>query len=189
MTIFRGLSIDSSSSSRFAARWVGVLLEPAGRAAGTIGRVFTLRDNAFEAQLAGVAKHGLAVAIHVLVASNAWPSLGQDYSKRGLATLQRIRPEIVTVQFNQVEGVQENAFVMVPVANAIERRDAIVITSDCFPVDDAGARAQAGQCLYDQRETIGEIIARAAVEPHLCARLAGDDPKAIVLDLVQPLAA
>jgi hypothetical protein len=55
----------------------------------------------------------------VLVESNAWPSLGQDYSKRGLATLQRIRSEIVTVQFDQVEGVQENAFVMVPVANAL----------------------------------------------------------------------
>ena len=41
----------------------------------------------------------------------------------------------------------------------------------------------------DQREAIGEIIARAAVELHLCGILAGDDPKAVVLDLVQPFAA
>jgi hypothetical protein len=34
-----------------------------------------------------------------------------------------------------------------------------------------------------------EVIARTAVEPHLRALLAGNDAKAIVLDLVQPLAA
>jgi hypothetical protein len=59
-----------------------------------------------------VAKYGLAVAFHVLVESNAWPSLGQDHLKRDIAGLQRITPEIVGVQFDQIEGVQENAFVM-----------------------------------------------------------------------------
>ena len=34
-----------------------------------------------------------------------------------------------------------------------------------------------------------EVIAGTAVEPHPLAVLAGDDAKAIVLDLVQPLAA
>jgi hypothetical protein len=33
------------------------------------------------------------------------------------------------------------------------------------------------------------LYSGTAVEPHLRAVLAGDDPKAIVLDLVQPLAA
>jgi hypothetical protein len=37
------------------------------------------------ANLAGVAKYGLAVALHVFIESNAWPSLGQDQVKRGLA--------------------------------------------------------------------------------------------------------
>jgi len=78
---------------------------------------------------------------------------------------------------------------MAAVANAIERSDAAVITGNRLPVDDAGARAQAGQRLDNQREAIGEIITRAAVEPHLCAALAGDDPKPVVLDLVQPLPA
>ena len=78
---------------------------------------------------------------------------------------------------------------MVAVADTIERSDAAVITGDRLAVDDAGARAQASQCLDNGREAIGELIARAAVEPHLCARLASDDPKAIVLDLVQPSAA
>jgi len=125
----------------------------------------------------------------VLVETDSSPGLGQDHLKRGLETLRRIRSEIVAVQFDQVEGVKENAFVMVAVANTIEQSDAVVITGNRLPVDDAGAGAQSGQRLDDQRETIGEIIAGTAVESHLRALLAGDDPKAIVLDLVQPFAA
>ena len=33
------------------------------------------------------------------------------------------------------------------------------------------------------------VIAGTAVESHLCSLLAGDNPKAVVLDFVQPLAA
>jgi hypothetical protein len=78
---------------------------------------------------------------------------------------------------------------MVAVADTIERRDAIVITGNRLAVDDARARTQANQRLDNQWEAIGEIIAGTAVEPHLRAVLPGDDPKAIVLDLMQPLAA
>ena len=38
-------------------------------------------------------------------------------------------------------------------------------------------------------ETAGEVIAGTAVEPHLRASLAGNDAEAVMLDLVQPLAA
>ena len=71
----------------------------------------------------------------------------------------------------------------------IERGNAVVIASDRFAIDDARARAQAGQRLDNQREAVGEIIAGAAIEPHPRPVLAGNNPKAIVLDLVQPLAA
>jgi hypothetical protein len=47
-------------------------------------------------------------------------------------------------------------------------------------------RAQAGERLHDQRETVGQVVAGAAVEPHSLAVLAGDDAEAVVLDLVQP---
>ena len=78
---------------------------------------------------------------------------------------------------------------MAAIADAIERSDAVVVTGDRLAVDDARALTQAGQRLDNQRKTIGQIIAGPAVEPHLCAVLAGNYPKAIVLDLVQPLAA
>jgi hypothetical protein len=79
--------------------------------------------------------------------------------------------------------------VIAAVANTIEQSDAVVITGNRLPVNSAGTRAQADQCLDNQREAIGEVIARAAVEPHLRPVLASDDPEAIVLDLVQPLGA
>jgi hypothetical protein len=47
--------------------------------AGTIGRVLALRDNAFEPELAGVTKYGLAVALHVLIEPDASPGLSQDH--------------------------------------------------------------------------------------------------------------
>jgi hypothetical protein len=40
-----------------------------------------------------------------------------------------------------------------------------------------------------KREATGEVIARTAVEPHLRAGLAGNDAEAVMLDLVQALAA
>src|SRR5215813_6912952 len=117
------------------------------------------------------------------------PSLGHDRCERGLADLKRITPQIVAVQFDQVEGVEKYALVSALVTDQIERRNAVVIAGDSFAVDNAGARAQASQCLDDQREAAGEVVAGTAVEPHLCALLAGDDAEAVVLDFVNPQAA
>jgi hypothetical protein len=74
-------------------------------------------------------------------------------------------------------------------SDEIERGNAIVIAGDSFAIDNARAGAKAGQCLNDQREAMGEVIARTAIEPHLWAFLAGNDAEAVMLDLVQPLAA
>ena len=46
-----------------------------------------------------------------------------------------------------------------------------------------------GQRLDDQREAAGEVVARTTIEPHSWAVLPGDNPKAVMLDFVQPLAA
>src|SRR5215467_2776826 len=125
----------------------------------------------------------------MLIEPDARAGLGHDGWERGLANLKRIAPQVIAVQFDQVEGVQERAVIMAAVANEIERGNAVVIAGDSLAVDDAGARAQACQRLDDQREAAGEVIARTAVEPHLRASLASNDPKAVMLDLVQPLAA
>src|SRR5258708_4695946 len=112
---------------------------------------------------------GRAVAFDMLVEPDAGAGLGHDRCERGLADLKRITPQIVPVQLDEIEGVEEYALVSALVTDQIERSSAIVIADDSFAVDDAGARAQACQRLDDQRETMAEIIAGTAVEPHLRA--------------------
>jgi hypothetical protein len=77
----------------------------------------------------------------------------------------------VVVPFDQIERVQENAFVMVTVADTIERGDAIFITGDGFPIDDAGARGGGNhhQCSLAcfckrNRSWIGEMAAQRWTE-------------------------
>jgi hypothetical protein len=43
-----------------------------------------------------------------------WPGRGE----RGLAHLKRIAPQVVAVQLDQIEGVQEDAGVVPPIADA-----------------------------------------------------------------------
>src|SRR5262249_11522406 len=132
---------------------------------------------------------GRAVALDMLVKAQAKASFGQHTSKRGLADLKWITPQVVAVQLNEVEGVEEYVLVSTVVTDEIKRGNAVVIAGDSFAVDDAGARAQPGERINDQREAAGEVIAGPAVESHPLTILAGDDSEAVMLDFVQPLAA
>jgi hypothetical protein len=134
-------------------------------------------------------KDGRAVGLHVIVEPDAGAGLGHDRCERGLADLKRLVPQVVAVQLDQVEGVEEYTLVSALVTDEIERGNAVVIAGDSLPVDDAGTRAQAGQRLDNQREATSEVIARTALEPHSRPILTGNDAEAVMLDLVQPLAA
>src|SRR5262249_41483796 len=116
--------------------------KPIRRAAGTVSGILALRDNAFKAELASVSEDGRAVAFHVFVELYPGAGLGHDSGERGLATLERIAPQIVAVQFDQVEGVQERAVIMAAAANEIERGNAVVTAGNRLAINDAGARAQ-----------------------------------------------
>jgi hypothetical protein len=60
--------------------------------------------------------------------------LGHDRCERGLADLKRIAPQIVAVQFDQVEGIEEDALVSAVVPDEIERGNAVVIAGDSFAI-------------------------------------------------------
>src|SRR6516165_6248289 len=78
---------------------------------------------------------------------------------------------------------------MLAIADAVEARDPVLAASDRLAVEDAGARAQPGERLDDEREAVSEIVARPAVELHAVAVLARDHPEAVVLDLMHPVLA
>jgi stress-induced morphogen len=73
----------------------------------------------------------------MLVEAQTKANFGQHTSKRGLADHKRIAPQVVAVQFDQVEGVQKHAIVSAVMTDEIERGDAVVIASDSFAIDDA----------------------------------------------------
>ena len=52
------------------------------------------------------------------------------------------------------------------VPDEIERGNAVLVASNRLAIDDAGARAHACKRLDDQREAVGEVVARTAIEPH-----------------------
>src|SRR5262249_9740789 len=127
-------------------------LQPVLRPAGAVARAKPLRDDTLKAHLAGVGEDGWAVAFHVFIEPDAGAGLGYDRRKRGLANLKRITPDIVAVLLDQIEGVEEYAFVSALVPDEIERGNAVVIAGNSFAIDDAGARAQACQRLNNQWE-------------------------------------
>ena len=81
--------------------------KPIGRAAGAVGGILALRDDALKTHLAGMSEDGRAVALHVLVEAQDKASFGQHTSKRGLADLKRVAPQVVAVQLDQVEGAED----------------------------------------------------------------------------------
>src|SRR5262249_33742923 len=122
-------------------------------------------------------EHGRAVALDMLVEAQPKASFGQHASQRGLADFQRITPQVVAIELDQVEGVEEYAPVGVLVTDELERGHAVVIASPRFAIDDARARAQASQCLDDQRKAMREVVARPRIKPHALTILAGNDAK------------
>jgi hypothetical protein len=77
----------------------------------------------------------------MLVEAQAKANFGQHTSKRGLPDHKRITPQVIAVQFDQVEGVQKHAIVSAVMTDEIERGNAVVIAGDSFAVDNARARA------------------------------------------------
>ena len=127
--------------------------------------------------------------VEVLVEVQARRRAREQARERRLAHHERLAPKIIAIEFDQVEGIEEHRRVMAPVSDAIEGRDPILTAGHRLPIDDTGARAQPCQCLDDERKALGQVIAGAAVELHPLAVFAGDHPKTVVLDLVQPAVA
>ena len=120
-----------------------------------------------------MSEDGRAITLHVFVEPDAGSGLGHNRCERGLADLKRVAPQVVAVQFDEVEGIEKDASVSALVPDEIERGNTVVIAGDSFTVDDAGARAQPGERINDQREATGEVIAGTAVEASSVRRSCG----------------
>jgi hypothetical protein len=105
----------------FHSRRIRVLhFEPIWRAAGAVGGILALRDDALKPHLARVGEDGRAVALYVFVEPDAGASPGKHAHERGFSDLKRIAPQVIAVLLDEIEGVQERAVIMAAIANEIE---------------------------------------------------------------------
>ena len=127
-----------------------------------------------------------AVRLYVFVQPQTRRCAREQASERCLAHRERVSPHVLTVKLDQVKAIKEHACVVAPIADAVKGCDAVLAASNRLPINDAGPRAQLGQCLDNERKPIGQVIARTAVELYPIAGFASNNPEAIVLNLVEP---
>ena len=87
-----------------------------------------------------MSEHGRPVMLEVLVEQDTGRRLGQERGESRLARYEGLAPQVVAIQFDQIDGAQEHAVVVVAVSQSVEIRDAIVAASDRLAVDDDRAR-------------------------------------------------
>jgi hypothetical protein len=82
-------------------------------------------------------------------------ALPGTFASMGLPHFERVAPQIIAVELDQVEGIEEHVRVMVPVPDAIEGCHPVFAARHRLPVDDAGTQAQPGERIGDEREALG----------------------------------
>jgi len=100
------------------------------------------------------------------VSKGSMAEIGKSILRASAIHRERVATEIVAVKLDQVESVEKHARIVVPVSDAVEGRHPVGTARHRLPVDDAGAGAQPGKRLDDEREAIGQVIAGSAVELH-----------------------
>src|ERR1700730_14345668 len=79
-------------------------------------RVLALRHDPLKPHLAGVRKHERAIlVVEVLVEAQPRCRTPEQARERRLAHCERVAPQIVAVEFDQVEGIEEHARVVTPI--------------------------------------------------------------------------
>jgi hypothetical protein len=122
-------------------RWrVRVLdLDPTIDPAGAVWRAESLRHDALTAERAGMPEDDRAVVGVVLIEGDAFMGMTQKLCQKALALLDRRVPQILAVQFDQVEGAEDCGFARPLPADKIEHRKSVLVGDGLLAVDKARA--------------------------------------------------
>src|SRR3954469_9465943 len=167
-------------------RWPGFWTLPSRGSGRTDSGSLSLRDDPFEAKLAGVREHRGPIALDVLIEPQSGARLGQERRQRGLADDERLTPQILAVEIEQIEGIKKGHSVMLATAEHLEAGEAVRPDHDNFAVDQTGARPQPPHRRHHGRVPIGPIMAVAGEQPNVLGLTASHQPKAVVLDFMHP---
>ena len=95
-----------------------------------------------------------AVVLQVHVQPHAVPSLAQDAGQRRLAHLQRLAAQVLTVEFQQVKGVEKRHSLVPTTAEEIEPGQSTLIAAHHLPVDQTGLHLEVVHGLDHEREAV-----------------------------------
>ena len=167
-------------------------LGPALGAAGAIGRIELLGDDAFEREFAGRFQHGIAAALKMLDVADllvlAFPRV-QQFLQPPLALDQRQRAKILAIGEQQVERVEDQILGLAVGDRGLQRREvrrAVVIERDDLAVDHHVRQRAA--LPGDGGELFGPVEALAGFQGRLAILDAQLHAVAVELDLMAPAA-
>lgn len=103
-----------------------------------------------------------------------------------LAVLDRERPQVLAVEFDQIERIDERRTVIPAGAERLEVRDAVFATADQFAIDHERLGREPTSGGGNGREAVCPIVSAAREQAHPRPFPADRHAKAVELDLVQP---
>src|SRR5262245_1654904 len=78
-------------------------------------------------------EHGRTISLDVFIEPQARSGTPQYPCQRGLPCIERLTPQVVAVQLDQIEGVEKDAGVVAAVADAVEARHAVAVAATASP--------------------------------------------------------
>jgi len=140
--IYRHFSFpQSSSASRLTAGAVGILaLDPMARAAGPIGRVLALRDDALTAQQAGVLEDERPILLEQRIKHESPSRLANEPRQQAPSRRQWFKAQVAPVKLDQIERAEMH--VAASVAQPVEIGNASFAAGHRLAVEQAGGRLE-----------------------------------------------
>ena len=151
-----------------------------------VGAVADLRDDAFQADLAGVREHLLAVDLEAFAELDV--GAGDDLLQFGLAPEQRQLPEVAAVEVQQIERHQDDAggLSLQLVLQHREIGGAVGGRHDDLAVDDRRGGLDVPGVVGDLLEAMGPVMAAPGEDLDGLVGQVDLDAVAVELDFVDP---
>jgi hypothetical protein len=121
--------------------------------------ISVLGDDAFKPEPAGVVEDGLAVALDMLVELDAGRRLCEQPFEPRPAHMQGLRPEVLAIEFQSVEGIEQDPVIVLPAVHVFEDRDAVGVATDRLAVDRGRAGRERRHALGYERVAVSPIVA------------------------------
>jgi len=81
-----------------------------------------------------VLKHDRSFVIDVLIQENSVVSLAQQFHQSGFARFDWLATQVAAIKLNEIECIQEYAWIIPTVTEHVEVREAILVTIDRFAI-------------------------------------------------------